>query len=207
MIIFGTKTTTSTRESGTFHCPRCGAGKPYNLKAVKRWFSLYFIPVIPLGDVGTYVECGNCAGTFDESVRTYDPEAEKREFRASFEQAMAESLAAMALEDGTVADGEIETIANVLTQLTGRAHEASDVRTLVDDIARRKLTMEQILTRVSGSLNDRGKEMIIQALNLVASADGQITEKERALLIKAGGHLGLRRNEVESLLDRLALPA
>lgn len=63
MIIYGTKTLTSTRGEGTFNCPRCGMGKPYRHQSSDRYFTLYFIPLIALRSAGTYIECGSCGET------------------------------------------------------------------------------------------------------------------------------------------------
>lgn len=49
------------------------------LKQVRNFFSLYFIPIIPLNVAGRFVECAVCAGTYDEGILTYDPEKEQRE--------------------------------------------------------------------------------------------------------------------------------
>jgi hypothetical protein len=76
LIIFGRRTTTKTITAGSFTCPRCGPGRGYEHKQVNRWFTLYFIPVIPLGTVGEYVECQGCAATFGpEALRLALPNA------------------------------------------------------------------------------------------------------------------------------------
>jgi len=64
LIIFGRRSTTRVRNRGTFACPRCGTDRTYAHKQVRRWFTLYFIPVIPLGTIGEYLQCESCAGTF-----------------------------------------------------------------------------------------------------------------------------------------------
>ena len=79
MIIFGTRSTTPTVGHGTFVCPRCALERQYRQIAVRQWFTLYFIPVIPLGNRGEYVECTSCAGTFGMEILSYDPEAERVE--------------------------------------------------------------------------------------------------------------------------------
>lgn len=68
MIIFGTRSVESTIGNGFFYCPRCNTQRTYRLIGVNRWFTLYFIPVIPMGRIGRYVECDSCAGTFAEEV-------------------------------------------------------------------------------------------------------------------------------------------
>src|SRR5690349_18405314 len=79
MIIFGTRTMPSKRQEGHFHCPRCSAKQPYNRVNVNRWFTLYFIPVIPMGSAGEYIECLSCAGTYKPEVLSYNPDAARQE--------------------------------------------------------------------------------------------------------------------------------
>ena len=49
MIIFGTTGLNSTKERGAFNCPRCSMQRGYRWISVNRFFTLYFIPLIPLG--------------------------------------------------------------------------------------------------------------------------------------------------------------
>jgi len=72
MIIFGTKGITSIQKQGTFHCPACGAGANYTQKEVRRYFTLFFIPLIPLHKAGEYVECQRCGGSFKPEVLTWN---------------------------------------------------------------------------------------------------------------------------------------
>ena len=55
MIIFGTTGITSTKAKGNFTCPQCANNRLYKHRKVTRFFTLYFIPLIPLGSVGEYV--------------------------------------------------------------------------------------------------------------------------------------------------------
>lgn len=60
LVIFGTKTVGKTIKSGTFHCDRCNCERNYILKQNKNFFSLFFIPIIPLKNVGDTLECTFC---------------------------------------------------------------------------------------------------------------------------------------------------
>ena len=74
MIIYGFQSRESTTRTGQFVCPRCQSVQPYHLIMVRRWFSLFFIPVLPLSRLGQYVQCTRCAGTFsDEILSDYSP--------------------------------------------------------------------------------------------------------------------------------------
>ena len=48
LIIYGTKGRETVVKSGRFYCPSCGPDIRYQLKEVRRYFTLYFIPLIPL---------------------------------------------------------------------------------------------------------------------------------------------------------------
>jgi hypothetical protein len=67
-ILFGTRGLTLTQQSGTFQCPQCGAGAPFSQKGIRRFFTLFFVPVIPLNQVAAYVECHRCKSQFDVNV-------------------------------------------------------------------------------------------------------------------------------------------
>lgn len=68
MIIFGIRAKKEKVGEGEFFCPFCGAKRHYTRLRAKRYFSLYFIPLIPMGDLGEFVECQSCHKTFNVDV-------------------------------------------------------------------------------------------------------------------------------------------
>ena len=68
LIIFGTKGVTSTVATGDFQCPACGRPAPYEHKRMRRFFTLYWIPLIPIGTMGEFVECLNCRTELDPAA-------------------------------------------------------------------------------------------------------------------------------------------
>src|SRR5690349_11592493 len=73
MIIWGRRGITSTQTAGQFFCPQCQAWSQYEKKMVRNFFTLYFIPIIPLDKVGEYVECAACRGQFRTEVLDFNP--------------------------------------------------------------------------------------------------------------------------------------
>src|SRR5262249_30004640 len=67
IIIWGSRSLSSTVESSTFHCPTCERQREYDLKESRRWFTL-FIPLFPISGTQRYVECQRCGRSFKESV-------------------------------------------------------------------------------------------------------------------------------------------
>ncbi|NOQ73316.1 MAG: zinc-ribbon domain-containing protein [Crocinitomix sp.] len=67
-IIFGTRGVRSTMQEGQFYCPQCDGQTRFKQKKVTKFFTLYFIPLIPLGSKGSYVECQSCRNTYVDRI-------------------------------------------------------------------------------------------------------------------------------------------
>jgi hypothetical protein len=65
-----------TISTGTFECSNdhCkgkrggGSSQQYKLISTKRWFTLFWIPLIPLGGRAVYVECKSCKAHYSPSA-------------------------------------------------------------------------------------------------------------------------------------------
>ena len=68
MIIFGSKAKTKVIGRGRFICPRCRKSCLYERKKVAEHFTLYFIPIVKIDDLGEYVECTQCASRYNTSI-------------------------------------------------------------------------------------------------------------------------------------------
>lgn len=60
MIIFGTKSIPSVIKTGEFNCPNCQNKRNYTLKRFKKYFHIFFIPLIQTDNLGDGLECSNC---------------------------------------------------------------------------------------------------------------------------------------------------
>ena len=72
-IIYGWRTMESHAEYGQCHCLICRGPRQYTLIKLNRYFTLYFIPIIPLGTVAQAVECHSCRRQFEPDVLSYGP--------------------------------------------------------------------------------------------------------------------------------------
>jgi hypothetical protein len=64
MIIYGYKHREVELGTGKFHCFKCEVQRPYRHKKLVRYFTLFFIPLFPLGTLHEYVECQVCGRTY-----------------------------------------------------------------------------------------------------------------------------------------------
>ena len=70
ILIWGWKSRLKTLAHGSFHCPHCQADRAYDHRQARRWFTFFWIPLIPLKVLGTFIECTTCKSGYDERVLT-----------------------------------------------------------------------------------------------------------------------------------------
>jgi predicted RNA-binding Zn-ribbon protein involved in translation (DUF1610 family) len=75
MIIWGTRGRQIEISSGQFNCPKCDAKRAYKRKRTARYFTLFFIPLFQIQNLGEYVECAFCHQTYKPEVLSYKPQS------------------------------------------------------------------------------------------------------------------------------------
>ena len=88
MIILGTTVLNFKKDEGEFFCPVCHEQREYKQKIARQFFTVYFIPLIPLNVVGEFVQCTQCRQKYDNQILTYDPEAERQELFDAYSRLM-----------------------------------------------------------------------------------------------------------------------
>jgi uncharacterized membrane protein YebE (DUF533 family) len=183
MIIFGTRGITRTRESGQFHCPGCGGAQQfYTRKTVRRFFTLYFVPIIPLNTVGEYIECQRCHNSYNEQVLQYDPAAQQAKQRAEFVEHLKRVMVLTALAGGHVEDAQREAIRQQYQSLSGKVLSAEELERELALGRQGGITPADYSRRFAGALNDRGKEIVIKSAQAVLAAGGALEQPQYDLL-------------------------
>ncbi len=67
-IIWGWRGVPSQLDAGEFFCPQCNRECEYRLMQSRTFFTIFFLPIIPLGRGERYVECTQCRQTYQEGV-------------------------------------------------------------------------------------------------------------------------------------------
>lgn len=68
MIVFGTRVRSSTIRIGAFWCPACEGPRAFVHRRHRRWFTVSFVPLLPLHDSGETVECQICRSRYPPAV-------------------------------------------------------------------------------------------------------------------------------------------
>lgn len=201
LIIFGTRGVTYKHEDGDFSCPVCQQKRSYHHRRVRRFFTLYFIPLVPLDLLGEYVECDFCSNTFNPDVKHFDPQGEAQAFAAEYQYAIKRVMVLMMMADGVIDDSEVRVIADIYQAITGSPLSEAGVRSEISDAEAADSNVAHYLGAMQGKLNRNGKSEVVRAAFMVAAADGVIHEDEKALLTQIGDALGLSRNDVRLMID------
>lgn len=203
MIIFGTKSVTTTPEKGEFHCPYCDIKNAFRQRKVRQFFHLYFIPLIPLKQLGEYVECQKCKNTFNTGVKDYDPAAIAAQFEAEYHNAIKQVMIHILLADGVIEDSEVDSVSEVYNKLTGNK---LGVRSVHEEIARVKNSNESLsecLLKLQGTLNDEGKETVIRSAMMIALADGEFQQEEQDLIQQIGKDIGMTPAHLQGVINTM----
>ncbi len=205
-IIWGTRGITSTSHSGEFYCPQCNRERSYDQKGVRRFFTIFFIPIIPLDKLGEYVECRNCRTSFNPRVLDFNPKKNQEKFEAEFHIAIKRTLVLMALADGVIDDTEIEMIQSVYLKMTQIELSTDEVKIEIERAKTDGRGVEQFLSKMSGTLNSSGQELVLQSAVFIAGADGVFQEEEIALLESIGKSLGMTPAHISGVLQQITNP-
>ena len=193
MIIFGTRTTNPTAGQGMFNCPRCGPQKPYTHKKAKRWFTLYFIPVIPLGTAGEYIECNACAGTFDMEALHYDPAAEQAEM---FDRIRRLAVLAM-LHAQRYQPENVSALQAAMRGLTNDFVQEDVIHQDVQFAQQAQAQLEAVFQQQTQDFSADGKMMLLQIILCTVAPAKQVAPQDHQVVHRAAASMGMPPDVVE----------
>jgi hypothetical protein len=201
-IVWGFRVRFRTLSQGVFFCPSCGGDRQYNLQQAKRWFTLFWLPLIPLKDVGEpFVQCTTCRNAYKPAVLNQPTSA-----------ALSESLVT-AMRGALVWLLRVEaptptTIAAAVEVLSATAQRPWSEAELEADVAQLDLGgLANQLAGLAGALNDHGRERFLADCTRVAAADGVISDGERNLLNNVASSLTMTPAHAMGVITQVAQQA
>jgi hypothetical protein len=196
LLIFGTRARATAVSTGEFFCSRCGADRSYVLQRIRRWFTLFFVPIFPMGKVlGEQVKCSTCGTTFRPEVLNTPTSAS---FTENLRGAMRVASMTM-LVAGDPTNGAARLAAVDAARKTGA--ENYDDTWLIHDLA--ALDASQLvsyLAPLAQGLNEQGKETFIEQVARVGLADGPLTPSETQVLETVSASLGLSAAHLRGII-------
>lgn len=182
LFVFGTAGSTSSINTGEFFCPECDDYKKYDHKKVQKKISLFFVPLIPIEDLGDYVECQDCKSTYKKSVLDHDPKAEEEKIRSLYYFGTLDIMISIARADGVLLPEEIKEIRNTFESIIGSEVSEEFVNEKLEESKETNYSPVQVATALAAHLNDVGKERVLRGAIAISKADGVIQNEELVML-------------------------
>lgn len=198
ILIWGFKVRFRTLMEGVFFCPTCGGDRHYRRQQGKRWFTFFFIPIIPLGDVGEeFVECHTCRKAYKLSVLDMPTSAALSDHLLG---ALREALATM-LRQAPPSPGMVRAAVDLLASTANRPWTDADLQSDVAHLDTNGLQAR--LGALATALNEHGKESLLDGLARVAAADGAIGAPQRQFLDFVAASLGMTAAHARGVIDHV----
>jgi hypothetical protein len=191
ILIWGWRSLLRVLGVGEFHCPRCQLDTTYHLVRPRRWFTVFFIPVIPARWGEEYVECQRCKSAFRQEVLAAPTNTQLGYLLAPGTRAMdAKATTAGFAHSERMVDAAV-------AQLRPVAGEGYNEANLVADMdAFRGHDLAEYLAPLADALTLPGKEALVGGLVAFVYTDGTpppevvaVVEESAACLQLTAAHL------------------
>ncbi|NDU76535.1 hypothetical protein GWI34_28500 [Actinomadura sp. DSM 109109] len=196
MIIFGWRVVFFTLTRGIFHCPECGGDRDYRRRQGRNFFTLFFIPVIPLTKAGgEFVECDTCHGRWNPGVLDVPTTAQLAHMPAM----LLRMAIAQVLRAGDYTNAVARSRAVAVVRQAG--DPGYDEGALNADLGRPFDEVRVEMGRAASALAPEARESILRAAAEIALVDGPLTVSEEDTLSAVGADLELTRVQVTGVVS------
>ena len=186
LIIFGFRVFYRTIAQGTFHCRRCGGDRQYRHRVGRRWFTLFFIPVIPLNKAGgEHVQCTTCRARYVPDVLGLPTTAQ---MQAALPAGMCAAASAM-LRSGDPSSPAARQRA--IEAIVGAGMPGYTEAMLEEDLRQPFEAIRPALNQVGAQLTIQAREWYLADVIRIALAAGPLTDSERLAAQAIGTDLGM----------------
>ncbi len=225
MILIGTMNWSSTRSRGMFQCPNCQSRETYRQKASRPFLTLYFIPVVPLGGLQEFVQCGRCKNAFDPAVlvshithsnsttanpneggasATTNPTSPAEPRTDPFEKDLLTVIALMMIEDGQVTEAEINVARKLYESIARTSITREELGRVCSQVRVRRVHLPSLLNSAAQRRTHEEKLLLVQAMFGVAGADGAITPGRLQALLQSQSTLQIDEAEFQRAVSNTA---
>jgi hypothetical protein len=189
MLIFGLRVCFRTVGHGTFHCQRCGGDRGYRHRSGRRWFHIFYVPVIRLGRAGEHLQCLECHGRFRTGALSIPTAAQ---MEAALPAGTLAAATCMLLAGNP---GSRPARRRALDAIRSAGRPAYDETALDEDLVQAAVTggdeLALSLNTLAAQLAVPAREWFLADVVRIGLADGQLSDEQRLAARHVAANLGL----------------
>jgi hypothetical protein len=196
LIVYGWRGIERKVGRGPFYCVECCADSTYVHRRVRRFYTLYEVPLIPAEVMWEAVQCCRCFHCFVPTVLQPAMQAQLRvegeralKLRRQITEACSLMMCAVAICDGMPSDAVLQELRDGDRYLLGRPGHPSDVRLHMREHSDLAPVFEKLLA-LSESLDLGARRSLMKAACEIAWLAGAITPSVRELVASFARCLG-----------------
>lgn len=171
----------------------------YQLVQVRRVFTLYFIPLIPMGVAGKYVECMDCGESFAEEILDYDPEEERK----TLQTRMLRVMILAAFSDEHIDNAERNVIKDQYIDLFGIPVSPKRLEKEIEIADSSNATLNTYVRKIGGELSPHGKALVIKLAMITMRASGKLSREQWEDFDELGETLDIPEDEFKALIEHI----
>ncbi len=184
-------------DAGLFHCPIDGGDRYYDLTDVRRWFTVFGMPVVPGRRLGKYVICVACGSSYTEEVLAISTAAEMMERFETASLMLMRELYRRTGDDARCRASVLKTSRKII----------APERSLIDVMTGSTVSDDEFaatLTRAAEFMDLVGRERLIGLAIDAVTKELRINQAHQDLLELAGTALLLPPVTVRNLITAAA---
>jgi len=199
IFLFGEQVVEKNPETGQFYCPQCQQVRAYQHIRLKNYFTLFFIPLLPLGTPKEYLECRSCGCSFHPSAL-----ADRQQLPAyhyALRRIMADILRAT-----RISENNLVLMSQIYQAATETEFSSTDAQAAVQAARDDPRDLLEYLRTVGRGLNTEGLEdTLLASAQLLAHLAGELPlpHDYRVIFNQIAAELGVGASGVEALLWHL----
>lgn len=198
LILFGLRVFYRTVGQGTFHCQRCGGDREYRHRVGRRWFTLFFIPIIPLNTVGEHVQCAVCGTPYRMEVLSLPTSAQMQE---ALPAGMRAAVTAMLRAGG---GSSMPARRRAIDAVRGAGLAGYDDAALDADLSAAAPPGQDLaapLNRLTMQLAIPAREWFLAEVVRIGLADGMLSDEERSAAQGVAAQLGMTQAQARGVIS------
>jgi hypothetical protein len=198
LIFFGLRVFYRTAGHGTLHCQRCGGDRGYRHKVGRRWFTLFFIPIIPINRAGQHVQCAVCGTRYRMDILSLPTSAQMQQALPAGTRAAAIAM----LRAGGRTNSPARRRA--IDAVKGAGLADYDDAVLDADLAESAMPGQDLaapLNRLAIQLEIPAREWFLAEVVRIGLADGMLSDEERQAAQEVAAQLGMTPAQARGVIS------